>query len=41
MATPVIAPIADAALSRLRIAVILGLPLGILLLGGLYRIIRG
>lgn len=41
MASPVISPISEVALSRLRIVVILGLPLGVLLLGGLYRIIRG
>jgi hypothetical protein len=40
-AASMIGPINDTALLRLRLGVILGLPLAVLLLGALYRLIRG
>lgn len=41
LAVPMISPIEEETLTRLRLAMILGLPMGVLLLGMLYRMVRG
>ncbi|GJQ31025.1 MAG: hypothetical protein HBSAPP03_29090 [Phycisphaerae bacterium] len=41
LAVPMVASLSDETVARLRLAMILGMPLGVLMLGMLYRLVRG